>query len=536
MIFRFAILSLIFAISLTACGGLTERADDAAPLPDNVSSESAGESNAQPVSGEQAQTPAQAQTGPVLSFNIEGGIVGFCDELLLNANGDYALNNCAAGQNSGTLNQTDRVSLKTWSKDLAGFQIHAEDNAAGADNLIADLTFFGTGQTEADDVQKQMMYDWVNGLLVQLRPKPKLEPMPTPVPVAVGANGICPDVNRPAVMLLNFENPGNISLMDVDSQTTCEVALHHPPFGRVATAAGNIFYPVADSEAKTVTVWQLGPDGRQKPLEFTRVAMEEPRPYGVAVSDDGSKIGWSYTAINLETEPPTYQNYLWVANVDGSEQVTVLAGVENDDLRFVSPIQFSSADNSTLFYTLQPDIGGPTFSGRLDTLYSAPAGRAGSELVYACDTEENPVCITGLAPDGSVYTVVNPASGTIQVINRAGEIVNLVDIPGTDYVEKTLFGPNGDLAFVSATLARPAGEEDTPLPNPGYITVMSPPFLEDARTLFSDASVGTLRGWVDEGRLIFGSIDSEGNTGTAVISLEGQVSDVSPRFAVGVFR
>jgi len=366
---------------------------------------------------------------------------------------------------------------------------------------------------------------------VRLRPQPPQEEPPTPEPVPADAGGLCPDIGRPALITINLDNPNTLILVNPNSQATCQVTPGRPPVGRVASAAGNIYYPAFDTEASVTKVWQLNATGQETPLNFTETAMEEPGPFDFIVSDDGTKIAWVETTIDFESEPPIYQNNLWVANIDGSNQVTVLDQVENNETRFVSPVRFSG---DTLYYALQPDIGGPIFSGRFDTLYSVPAAGGQPQLVYACP-EDNPVCIGGISRDGSILTVVQPANGTIEVFNRDGGLINTLALPATDYVERTAFAPNGNLAFVSATLAQ-ASQESSPLPNPGYISFIAPPYTGQPQTLLSNNNVGTLRGWVDETRLAFGSIDPEGNAGTAVVNLDGQVTELGTNVAVGVLR
>lgn len=539
MSFRFVVLASILLVALAACAGISTRAQDAKPLSDEVPIQT--ENSGQPAQPAEAAVPTSAQEkvainldATAVAFKIEGGIVGFCDELVIQANGNYTLNTCTQEPVSGTLPQSDRLSLKAWLENLNSFQLRTDDNPGGADNLSTELSFAGQGQTEADDPQKQVIYDWVSGLVVQLRPKPQPEPTPT-LDAAVTEQGLCPEIARPALMLVDFEAPAVVELMDVSSQASCQVALSQPPFGRLASAAGNLYYLVADSDAKTVTVWEKDASGAEKPLDFTAMVMEEPSPHGFTVSDDGSKIAWAQTVIDLEADPPIYKNYLWLANIDGSGLVTVLDGEENTEIRYAYPVRFSTADNS-LFYALQPDIGGPVFNGRYDTLYRVPAGGGESSPVYACPVEENPVCITGLAQDGRVFTTLDPATDSIQVFGGDGQVISSIPLPATDYVERTAFSPNGSLAFVSATLSQPESEEEPPLPNPGYITVLAAPYTDQAQTLLSDNSVGTLWGWLDNSQLVYGSLNAQGQPDTSVVNLEGQVKEVSQKFAVGVLQ
>lgn len=529
MSLRIATLAFILVVALTGCGSTASRAQDAQPLSDQVPAQA--DATVPPVAPA-AAAPAPALDATAVTFSINGGIVGFCDELVINANGDYQLTTCNQGQVSGTLPQSDRVSLKSWLENLSSFQLYTDDGAQAADGMSTDLSFVGQGSTAVEDPQKQMIFDWVSGLIVQLRPKPQLEPTPTVSVAAAPQGALCPDIQRPALVLVDFENPTGMELFDVSSQAACPVTLSQPPFGRIISGGGNLYYLVANSDTKSVTVWELNASGEQKPLDFTTMVMEEPSPHGFIVSDDGSKIAWAQTVVDLESDPAVYKNYLWQANIDGSERVTLLDGVDNTELRFAFPIRFSAADNS-LYYALQPDIGGPVFSGRFDTLYHAPAGGQ-PELVYACPVEDNPVCITGLALDGSVLTTLDPATDSIQVLGRDGAVINSIPLPGTGYVEHAAFSPNGSLAFVSATLTEPASEEEMPLPNPGYLTVLAAPYTGQPQTLLADNTVGTLWGWVNDNLLVYGAINAEGLPTTATVDLNGQVKEVSAKFAVGV--
>ncbi len=544
MPFRFTVFVFILVMALTACGGATATPQDAAALPEVVPAPAQKSAATQPPPPVKPAAVAVAADAVAVKFNIKGGIVGFCDELVIKANGDYTLNTCNLGQSAGTLPQSGRVSLKSWLETLKAFQVHVEDNAAAADGLVTDLAFSGVGSADATDAQKQAIFDWVNGQVVQLRPKP--QPAATPLPAATAAplQGLCPEIQRPALMLIDFENPATMDLVNPTTKAACPITFSQPPFGRIAAAGGNIYYMVADSTAKTVIVWEINAKGEQKPLAFTAFTTEEPVPHGFAVADDGSKIAWSHTEINLEADPPVYKNFLAVANTDGSGLVKVLDGVENTEARFAYPIRFSTADKS-LFYALQPDADG--VMGRYDTLYRAPATGGEPVQVYACPADSNPVCITGLALDGSVFTALDPATDSLQVIGSDGTVINSIPLPAKDYVERATFGADGSLAFVSAKFAEPtaanadastdAGDAATaPKPDPGYITVLAAPYTGQPQTVLSDNTVGTLWGWLDNSHLVYGAINAEGATGTAIVGLDSKMQEVSPKFAVGVLQ
>jgi hypothetical protein len=551
------VILLLILVFTNACGIFQSRQDDATDLSDNVPAESLPAIDATalpteppvpptppeptstvPAEVEDSEAEAQAQvddpaaTETVLVFSVIGGVAGLCDELEIKRNGDYLLTICGQDIVSGSLAQPDLDSLEVWIDNLVSFQLDLEDNPGGPDNMATGLAFEGRGELEADELQQQVILDWVSGLAVRLRPKPNVEP-PTPVPVAVGPDGLCPDVGRPALLAVKYDNPSILTLIDPVASITCDIFLNQPPVGRIATSAGSIYFPVFDLQAKQTTVWQLDPGGNQTPLEFTSLPAEEPGPYDFIVSEDGSKIAWVQTLVALESAPPIYRNELWVADTDGKNQVTILDQVENSELRFVVPVRFSP-DGSELYYALQPDIGGPVFSGRYDTLYRVVSSGGEAQEIFGC-AEDNLVCIGGLSIDGTTMTVFQPLEGLVQVLRADGTLISSLALPATDYIERTSFGPSGDFAFITAALSQ-RDEDAPPLPSPGYISLDAPPYTDEPRLLQSDNRIGTLQGWLGDRHLAFGTIDQEGYAGTSVVSADGQVTEVTPDIAVGVLR
>jgi len=547
--FWILLLSLFWVMAtLSACAGSPNRGEDAAAPPPEVPAAPTAESPAAaptdeaPVA-ETSPTPAtsaptdQAQVaqGFALVFSVSGGIVGFCDELRIDAGGNYILNICDQEEYSGTLSEPDKVTLQSWLDNLAGFQFVQEDNPGGPDNLSTTLIFNGTGNAEANENQQQVILDWASGLSIRVRPQPEIE-QPTPVPVVVGPEGLCPEISRPALMSLNFETPNLLALVDPATQARCDITLQQIPAGRVTSAAGKIFYQAFDEDTQTMVVRQLAADGQETTLAFTEVTMNEPGPYDFVVSSDGTKIAWAYTTIDFESDPLRYRNSLRTANIDGSGQATILDQVENGEMRFVSPVRFAS-DGRAFFYALQPDTGGPVLSGRFDTLYRLTLSQNQAQLIYACP-QDNPACIGGVSPDGELVTIIQPAAGVIQLFNTGGGALNSIALPATDYTERIAFSPSGNLAFVTATLAQ-ASEDSPPLPSPGYLSVITPPYGDQPQTLLSNNNIGTLLGWIDDNRLIYGTLDAEGNTGTAIVSLDGQVMELpadTSTVPVGVLR
>lgn len=562
------ILLIVLAAVLSGCGGASSRANDAAPVPEAVveatatsvpaappaeteiagttptaaaeASEAAAEAGSSDETSPPAEPQPEAGTEPVavITLNLSGGVVGFCDTLAVDQTGEYTFQSCAGEEVTGTLEGPDLEAVQDWSTNLAGFDLNLEDNPGGPDNLTTEFQFQGQGTEEADETLKQVMLDWANGLLIRTRPQ-AVEAPPTPPLPDIGPDGLCPEVSRPAMLVGNFDNPSGLILIDPASQVSCDILLLQPPFGRILTAAGDIYYPVFDPEAETITVWRLrATDGSQTPLEFTTVSMEQFGPFSFILSGDGTKIAWGRAMVNSESDPPIYRNDLWVANIDGSNQVALLEQVENDDTRYVEPVRFTQ-DNSTLFYALQPDgIGGTifNFSGRFDNLYRVSTAGGESELLYDCSTDGNLLCIGDISPDGSTLTYTQPDSGVVQVMGSAGSLVNTITPPATDYIGPAIFGPTGNLAIISATLVQPDQEESLPQPTPGYISLVEPPYTGEPRTLLSNDGVATLWEWLDDHRLAYGNIDETGSIGTSIVTIEGQSTQLSPNFPLAVLR
>lgn len=516
---------------MTACSTTAQRPNDAQPLAADVPTQVAA-----PATPPQASEPTAAENSePVINFSLAGGPNALCNELTLGPDGSFSLARpCQQFEKTGTLEGADLDSLRAWFENLADFELIFDDDSGGGENLVGNLAFNGAGEIEADEGQKQLIFDWVNALILRLDPQVVVVP-PTPELSTLDPAGLCPEISRPAILTVDFENPNILTLVEPETQATCEVNLSRLPVGRIATSVGAIFYPIFDPESGTVSVLRLGADGEQHLLPFTQLPADEQSPTDFVVSPDGIAIAWTQSIINTEVDPAQYTNSLWLAQIDGSNQVTVLDHVQNEEARFVTPIRFS-ADGSRLFYALQPDVPGLAVSGRFDTLYSVPVADGEPELVYACPAEaQNAFCISGLALDGSVLATIQPADDTIQVIDQSGTLLNSIPLPATDYVERTAFSPNGSLAFVTATLSQ-ASEDDPLYPDPGYLTVLAAPYSDSAQTLLSDNSVGTLWGWLDDNRLIYGTINEAGETGTAMVTLEGQTTPLSPQVAVGIVR
>lgn len=549
-LFIIVILTALVTVILTACGG-SDRTGDAAPVREVVPTqpattepapgavEAGGDASATPAESEApaGSDAAAGQTDPIFTFSLSGGVVGFCDTLTVNGAGDYRLQSCDGEEQTGTIDDDRRALLQTWQNDLTAFNLTAGDD--GTDGLQSELVFNGVGSAEADEVQRQIIFDWVNGLLIQVRPQPVAEPPPTPEPPQIGPDGLCPDVNRPAVLIANYDDPSRLYLVD-PTGTQCDVMLPQPPVGRIVTAMGYIYFPIFDPEAETIAIWRLAPSGETSPLEFTTVTVEMFGPFNFTVSADGNRIAWAQTAINFDVEPPEYTNSMWLANIDGSGQETIMEQVSNDKQRYVEPVQFGPA-SGRLFYAFQPDaLSGTIFSygGRYDNLYALDAGQTDGNLLFDCATVGTELCIGDIAPDGLSLVYTNPAENTVNLFDiDSGQVAQTFTSPAANinYVGPAVFNDAGSLAFISGVLTEP-DDEGFQTTSPGHIGLITPPYTDGVQTLLEGDNISAVWEWVTDDQLSYGRMDEERNIGTSLVSQAGQSTDLSSNFPLAVLR
>ncbi|MEW5961419.1 MAG: hypothetical protein AB1801_27185, partial [Chloroflexota bacterium] len=148
-------LVLSLATSAVSACGAAPRGQDVAPAPEQVP---AGQpvAPAQPttepevlveITGEPGGTPPPTQAAPpvppaggdLISFSVNGGILGLCDSLGVTAAGEYTWQTCR-GQDSrtGALPDDELKMLQTWQDTLAGFTVKREDNPGGADQMVSE--------------------------------------------------------------------------------------------------------------------------------------------------------------------------------------------------------------------------------------------------------------------------------------------------------------------------------------------------------------------------------------------------------------
>jgi hypothetical protein len=106
-----------------------------------------------------------------LTWHREGGVAGFCDDLVLDQSGAAVAMSCASGmpQEAGraTLNAEQALQLHTWLASLRPFELDQTDNAT-ADAMTIQLSFDGRGGTTASDADKQAIEAFAAELYAQI--------------------------------------------------------------------------------------------------------------------------------------------------------------------------------------------------------------------------------------------------------------------------------------------------------------------------------------------------------------------------------
>jgi hypothetical protein len=148
----FGLLFLFFslAIGTVACGGLLSPDEDGGP-------EGTGDDNN---SGENL----------VYEYHREGGIAGFCDVVMVYANGDATIASCATEPpqiiHTTRLSDEQLAMVQRWVENLAPFDTEQKDDAV-ADAMTIQVEFHGEGDGEATAADVQAMQDLAVELLRQ---------------------------------------------------------------------------------------------------------------------------------------------------------------------------------------------------------------------------------------------------------------------------------------------------------------------------------------------------------------------------------
>lgn len=159
---------MAFAVACSGQGGtegLEEAADNSNSSPDQDSGADVGDNEA----NENAANDT-ADDSLVYEFHREGGIAGFCDLVMVYANGDVIISSCASEppQEVGSTRLTDEqlAIVRNWVATLASFATEQKDDAV-ADAMTVGVDFHGNGAGEATAEDIQAMQDLASTLIRQ---------------------------------------------------------------------------------------------------------------------------------------------------------------------------------------------------------------------------------------------------------------------------------------------------------------------------------------------------------------------------------
>lgn len=110
----------------------------------------------------------------LLTWDRQGGIAGFCDELRLTPAGELTAVPCqaaapAVGQLADVLTEAEARQWEDWQTRFGGVVLVRED-AAMADQMRVSLTFLGRGASQPDEAEQQAMLDLAQSLYQRLQP------------------------------------------------------------------------------------------------------------------------------------------------------------------------------------------------------------------------------------------------------------------------------------------------------------------------------------------------------------------------------
>jgi hypothetical protein len=109
--------------------------------------------------------------GLALNWHRQGGIAGFCDDLLAYVSGLAQGTSCRAPTQAKLkdrqMSASELEQLYGWLDQYAPFTYHHDDGAA-ADSMAIDLIFKGLGKTEADAATQEQILNFAQQLYTEL--------------------------------------------------------------------------------------------------------------------------------------------------------------------------------------------------------------------------------------------------------------------------------------------------------------------------------------------------------------------------------
>lgn len=377
-----------------------------------------------------------------------------------------------------------------------------------ATTSLGFLSFGGDGSETTDAQQQEDIAAWMRSVIDDA------------VAQGPGDDALCTHIARPALITMS---QNRLAITNPFTDEQCDLNLPGEYRGILRTGGGFIYF--IDTDGDDTLVREMSPDGTLRPLDVTRTNSAENSLLDFVVSFDGRYIAWSTGVLS---DDPGMTSSLHVAETNADTAHTIIAGLQREDPRVLIPLRFD-AQNQTLAYALQPmGLGGAwsSFTGRYDTLYTAPVDGDEGQLRFDCSEHGLFLCIGDfLFQDGQLQAIAYAGENSVEVVDGDGNSLAGVST-GAEYVAYPSFSPNGDLVFFSATIGE--GEGGFPFAEPGAYHLLTPPYDGDATLLAEEDGLLTPYQWFDDRHLIIGLSDVDGNWGMGLLSTDGAVTRLEP--------
>ncbi len=103
----------------------------------------------------------------VISYHREGGIAGFCDDVIIYITGKAKITSCKSNTETGvTLTAAQSATVSQWLKSFKAFDYQHTDPAT-ADAMTITLQFSGNGQAQPSDADIQAILSFLSAIAVQ---------------------------------------------------------------------------------------------------------------------------------------------------------------------------------------------------------------------------------------------------------------------------------------------------------------------------------------------------------------------------------
>ncbi len=111
--------------------------------------------------------PVPVSRIPVITYHREGGIAGFCDDVIIYSAGTAKITSCKTTKAAEITLPSDQMdTISQWLNKFQGFN-YSHTDPATADAMTINLKFSGNGQSQASDADIQAMLSLLSQIAVQ---------------------------------------------------------------------------------------------------------------------------------------------------------------------------------------------------------------------------------------------------------------------------------------------------------------------------------------------------------------------------------